>query len=80
MKRDQRLPLHVSRPSTARSAPPFVISDFVVCVDTEEEVGEYTDDYFAKQFYQVATHYEWGGDHFKTDAVLLHLRPRWATT
>ena len=47
-------------------APPFVISDFVVCVDTEEEVAEYTDEYFAKQFYQVANHYEWGGEHFKS--------------
>jgi alkanesulfonate monooxygenase SsuD/methylene tetrahydromethanopterin reductase-like flavin-dependent oxidoreductase (luciferase family) len=49
-----------------RKAPPFMISDFVVCVDTEAEVGEYTDNYFAKQFQQVATHYEWGGDHFKS--------------
>jgi alkanesulfonate monooxygenase SsuD/methylene tetrahydromethanopterin reductase-like flavin-dependent oxidoreductase (luciferase family) len=49
-----------------KKAPPFVISDFVVCVDTEAEVAEYTDEYFAKQFYQVATHYEWGGEHFKT--------------
>lgn len=48
-----------------RKAPPFVISDFVVCVDTEEEVVEYTDRYFAAQFYQVANHYEWGGEHFK---------------
>lgn len=48
-----------------RSAPPFVISDFVVCVDTEQQVAEYTDEYFAKQFYQVANHYEWGGEHFK---------------
>ena len=48
-----------------RKAPPFIISDFVVCVDTEEEVTEYTDEYFAKQFYQVANHYEWGGEHFK---------------
>ena len=47
-------------------APPFMISDFVVCVDTEEQVGEYTDEYFAKQFYQVANHYEWGGEHFKS--------------
>ena len=47
-------------------APPFIISDFVVCVDTEEEVIQYTDDYFAKQFYQVANHYEWGGEHFKS--------------
>lgn len=49
-----------------KKAPPFVISDFVVCVDTEEQVGEYTDRYFAAQFQQVATHYEWGGEHFKT--------------
>lgn len=49
----------------ARKAPPFVISDFMVCVDTEAEVAEYTDEYFAKQFYQVANHYEWGGEHFK---------------
>jgi alkanesulfonate monooxygenase SsuD/methylene tetrahydromethanopterin reductase-like flavin-dependent oxidoreductase (luciferase family) len=48
-----------------KKAPPFVISDFVVCVDSEEEVGRYTDEFFAKQFYQVATHYEWGGEHFK---------------
>jgi alkanesulfonate monooxygenase SsuD/methylene tetrahydromethanopterin reductase-like flavin-dependent oxidoreductase (luciferase family) len=48
-----------------KKAPPFIISDFVVCVDTEEEVAEYTDEYFAKQFYQVANHYEWGGEHFK---------------
>lgn len=49
-----------------KKAPPFVISDFVVCVETEEEVVEYTDEYFAKQFHQVATHYEWGAEHFKT--------------
>ena len=49
-----------------RKAPAFVISDFVVCVETEEQVAEYTDRYFAAQFQQVATHYEWGGEHFKT--------------
>jgi alkanesulfonate monooxygenase SsuD/methylene tetrahydromethanopterin reductase-like flavin-dependent oxidoreductase (luciferase family) len=48
-----------------QKAPPFIISDFIVCVDTEAEVAEYTDEYFAKQFYQVANHYEWGGEHFK---------------
>ncbi len=48
-----------------KKVPPFIISDFVVCVETEAEVGEYTDNYFAKQFAQVAHHYEWGGDHFK---------------
>lgn len=47
-------------------APPFMISDFVVCVETEEEVAEYTDNYFAKQFHQVANHYEWGGEHFRS--------------
>ncbi len=48
-----------------KKAPPFVISDFVVCVDSEAEVAEYTDKFFASQFYQVANHYEWGGEHFK---------------
>jgi alkanesulfonate monooxygenase SsuD/methylene tetrahydromethanopterin reductase-like flavin-dependent oxidoreductase (luciferase family) len=48
-----------------KMAPPFVISDFVVCVDTEEEVAEYTDRFFANQFHQVATHYEWGAEHFR---------------
>jgi alkanesulfonate monooxygenase SsuD/methylene tetrahydromethanopterin reductase-like flavin-dependent oxidoreductase (luciferase family) len=48
-----------------RRAPPFIISDFVVCVDSEAEVVEYTDKFFAAQFYQVANHYEWGGEHFK---------------
>jgi len=48
-----------------RKAPPFIISDFIVCVPTEAEVIKYTDEYFAKQFYQVATHYEWGGEHFR---------------
>jgi hypothetical protein len=43
-----------------------VISDFVVCVESEAEVAEYIDNYFAKQFYQVANHYEWGGEHFKS--------------
>jgi alkanesulfonate monooxygenase SsuD/methylene tetrahydromethanopterin reductase-like flavin-dependent oxidoreductase (luciferase family) len=49
-----------------KKAPPFVISDFVICVETEDQVIEYTDNYFAKQFHQVATHYEWGSEHFKT--------------
>lgn len=49
-----------------KKAPPFIISDFVVCVDSEAEVVEYTDKYFAAQFHQVATHYEWGAEHFKS--------------
>ncbi|MBW8783407.1 MAG: LLM class flavin-dependent oxidoreductase [Novosphingobium sp.] len=59
-----------------KKAPPFIISDFVVCVDSEEEVVEYTDKYFAAQFYQVANHYEWGGEHFKnmpSYATYVHL-------
>ena len=49
-----------------QKAPPFVISDFIVCFDDEREVTEYTDKYFASQFYQVATHYEFGGEHFRS--------------
>jgi len=49
-----------------RAAPPFMISDFMVCFDKQEEVIEYTDKYFAAQFSQVANHYEFGGEHFKT--------------
>ena len=37
-----------------KKAPPFVISDFIVCFGTEQEVIEYTDKYFAAQFYQVS--------------------------
>lgn len=47
-------------------APPFVISDFIVCFDRMDEVIEYTDKYFAAQFAQVAGHYEFGGEHFKS--------------
>ena len=47
-------------------APPFYISDFVVCFDDPVRVAEYTDKYFAAQFQQVANHYEWGGEHFKS--------------
>ncbi|CAN7342616.1 LLM class flavin-dependent oxidoreductase [Phenylobacterium sp. LjRoot219] len=49
-----------------RPAPPFVISDFIVCFDTMDKVVEYTDKYFAAQFAQVAHHYEFGGEHFKS--------------
>lgn len=49
-----------------KKAPPFLISDFIVCFDTEAEVIDYTDKYFAAQFGQVAKHYEFGGDHFKS--------------
>ena len=48
-----------------RTCPPFIISDFMVCFDSEKEVIEYTDKYFAAQFYQVSMHYEFGSEHFK---------------
>lgn len=49
-----------------RKAPPFIISDFIVCFDQEQKVIECTDKYFAAQFAQVAGHYEFGGEHFKS--------------
>jgi alkanesulfonate monooxygenase SsuD/methylene tetrahydromethanopterin reductase-like flavin-dependent oxidoreductase (luciferase family) len=49
-----------------REAPPFIISDFIVCFDDPGKVAEYTDKYFAAQFFQVANHYEFGGEHFKS--------------
>lgn len=48
-----------------KEAPPFVISDFIVCFDTEQKVIDYTDRYFAAQFYQVSMHYEFGSEHFR---------------
>jgi alkanesulfonate monooxygenase SsuD/methylene tetrahydromethanopterin reductase-like flavin-dependent oxidoreductase (luciferase family) len=48
-----------------RAAPPFIISDFVVCFDDKKRVTEYTDTYFARMFKTVANHYEFGGAHFK---------------
>jgi alkanesulfonate monooxygenase SsuD/methylene tetrahydromethanopterin reductase-like flavin-dependent oxidoreductase (luciferase family) len=49
-----------------KKAPPFMISDFVVCHDDAAKVAEHTDHYFADQFMQVVNHYEWASDHFKT--------------
>jgi alkanesulfonate monooxygenase SsuD/methylene tetrahydromethanopterin reductase-like flavin-dependent oxidoreductase (luciferase family) len=49
-----------------RDVPPFIISDFIVCCDTEQKVVEQTDKYFSAQFAQVANHYEFGGEHFKS--------------
>jgi alkanesulfonate monooxygenase SsuD/methylene tetrahydromethanopterin reductase-like flavin-dependent oxidoreductase (luciferase family) len=48
-----------------RQAPPFIICDFIVCFDKKQKVIEYTDKYFSKLFATVASHYEFGGDHFK---------------
>jgi alkanesulfonate monooxygenase SsuD/methylene tetrahydromethanopterin reductase-like flavin-dependent oxidoreductase (luciferase family) len=49
-----------------RAAPPFIISDFIICFDSEAKVIAHTDAYFAAQFAQVANHYEFGGEHFKS--------------
>jgi alkanesulfonate monooxygenase SsuD/methylene tetrahydromethanopterin reductase-like flavin-dependent oxidoreductase (luciferase family) len=49
-----------------REAPPFIISDFIVCFDEKKKVVEYTDKYFSRQFAAVASHYEFGGEHFKS--------------
>ena len=49
-----------------KQAPPFIISDFVVCHEDAAKVAEHTDSYFAAQFLQVVQHYEWGSDHFKS--------------
>ena len=48
-----------------KKAPPFIISDFIVCHEDQAKVVEHTDKYFADQFLQVVNHYEWGSDHFK---------------
>ena len=49
-----------------KKAPPFIISDFIVCHEDPAKVAEHTDKYFADQFLQLVNHYEWGSDHFKT--------------
>ncbi len=49
-----------------KKAPPFIISDFVVCHEDPAKVAEHTDNYFAAQFMQVVNHYEWASDHFKS--------------
>ena len=49
-----------------RKAPPFIINDFMACFDQKQKVIEYTDKYFSKLFAQVANHYEFGGEHFKS--------------
>jgi alkanesulfonate monooxygenase SsuD/methylene tetrahydromethanopterin reductase-like flavin-dependent oxidoreductase (luciferase family) len=49
-----------------RPAPPFIICDFIVCFDQRQKVIEYTDKYFSKLFATVASHYEFGGEHFKS--------------
>jgi alkanesulfonate monooxygenase SsuD/methylene tetrahydromethanopterin reductase-like flavin-dependent oxidoreductase (luciferase family) len=48
-----------------RKAPPFIISDFVICFDDKKKVAEYTDKYFGRMFATVANHYEFMSEHFK---------------
>jgi alkanesulfonate monooxygenase SsuD/methylene tetrahydromethanopterin reductase-like flavin-dependent oxidoreductase (luciferase family) len=46
-------------------APPFIISDFVLCFDDKKRVSDYCDTYFSRMFSTVAAHYEFMSDHFK---------------
>ena len=48
-----------------RKAPPFIISDFVLCFENKQRVTEYCDKYFSRMFATVANHYEFMSDHFK---------------
>ncbi len=48
-----------------KPAPPFIISDFVLCFEEKRRVTEYCDSYFSAMFAQVANHYEFMSDHFK---------------
>ncbi|KUI34839.1 methylene-tetrahydromethanopterin reductase [Mycobacterium sp. IS-1590] len=48
-----------------KTAPPFIISDFVCCFTDKQRVADYTDNYFARMFSTVANHYEFMSDHFK---------------
>jgi alkanesulfonate monooxygenase SsuD/methylene tetrahydromethanopterin reductase-like flavin-dependent oxidoreductase (luciferase family) len=49
-----------------RTAPSFIISDFVLTHPDKAEVGRRTDKYFSKMFETVANHYEFMSDHFKS--------------
>jgi alkanesulfonate monooxygenase SsuD/methylene tetrahydromethanopterin reductase-like flavin-dependent oxidoreductase (luciferase family) len=48
-----------------RKAPPFIISDFVLCFNDKKKVTEYCDKYFSRMFATVANHYEFMSEHFK---------------
>jgi alkanesulfonate monooxygenase SsuD/methylene tetrahydromethanopterin reductase-like flavin-dependent oxidoreductase (luciferase family) len=48
-----------------KKAPPFIISDFVLCSENKQRVTEYCDKYFSRMFATVANHYEFMSDHFK---------------
>lgn len=49
-----------------QKAPPFIISDFILCFNQKKKVTEYADKYFSKLFATVANHYEFGGAHFNS--------------
>ncbi len=49
----------------AKEAPPFIISDFVLCFADKARVTDYTDRYFGPMFQTVAEHYEFMSPHFK---------------
>lgn len=46
-------------------APPFTLSDFVLCFSDRRKVADYCDKYFARLFATVANHYEFMSDHFR---------------
>ncbi len=48
-----------------KTAPPFIISDFVLCFDDKRKVTQYCDKYFSRMFATVANHYEFMSPHFK---------------
>jgi len=48
-----------------RAAPPFIISDFMLCFPDKRQVTEYCDTYFSRMFATVANHYEFMSPHFK---------------
>jgi alkanesulfonate monooxygenase SsuD/methylene tetrahydromethanopterin reductase-like flavin-dependent oxidoreductase (luciferase family) len=49
----------------AKEAPPFIISDFMLCFNDKQRVTEYCDKYFSTMFATVANHYEFMSPHFK---------------
>ena len=63
--RDQPVQGDLQGDCTAARAPPFIISDFMVCFDDKSRVADYTDRYFGPMFQTVANHYEFMSPHFK---------------
>ena len=48
-----------------KPAPPFIISDFVICNQDKAKVTDLCDTYFSRMFQTVGNHYEFMSDHFK---------------